>query len=82
MSHVCPAVLEIENHSLLVIATDSYDLQPVTVDSLVSTSGERYDFVVNASQTGGKRDLLRRCVLSPCSGIKLFLCFLSLLRTK
>lgn len=56
MSHVCPAQLEIENHSLLIIASDSYDLQPVTVDSLVSTSGERYDFVVNANQTGGECD--------------------------
>lgn len=63
MSHVCPAVLEIENHSLLIIASDSYDLQPVTVDSLVSTSGERYDFVVNANATGGKFSL---CLLLTC----------------
>lgn len=63
MSHICPAVLEIEKHSLLIIATDSYDLQPVPVDSLVSTSGERYDFVLNANQTGGKQDLRSRIVL-------------------
>lgn len=37
-----------------VIASDSYDLQPVTVDSLVSTSGERYDFVINANQPTGE----------------------------
>lgn len=54
MSHVCPALLEIENHSMEVIASDSYDLQPVTVDSLVSTSGERYDFVINANQPAGE----------------------------
>lgn len=53
MSHVCPAVLEVENHSLLVIASDSYDLQPVAVDSLVSSAGERYDFILNANQSGG-----------------------------
>lgn len=37
-----------------VIASDSYDLQPVTVDSLVSTAGERYDFVINANQPAGE----------------------------
>lgn len=57
MSHVCPAVLEVENHSLLMIASDSFPFQPVSVDSFVSTSGERYDFVINANQIGGKRDL-------------------------
>jgi hypothetical protein len=76
MSHICPAVLEIENHTLLVIASDSYDFQPVMVDSLVSTSGERYDFVVNANQTGGKRDLRRCFVLSPCWGICAFVAYL------
>jgi hypothetical protein len=66
MSHVCPAVLEIENHSLVVIATDSYDLQPASVDSFYSNSGERYDFVVNANQSGGKRDLRQCFVLLTC----------------
>lgn len=55
MSHVCPAQFEIQNHTLQVIASDSFDLQPVVVDSFVSTSGERYDFVINANQsTGGE----------------------------
>lgn len=47
-------ILEIEKHKLEVIASDSFDLQPVTVDSIYSNPGERYDFVVNANQTGGK----------------------------
>lgn len=50
MSHVCPVQFEIQNHTIQVIASDSFDLQPVTVDSLVSTAGERYDFVINANQ--------------------------------
>lgn len=50
-SHVCPAVLEVENHSLLVIASDSYDVEPVEVDSLFSNPGERYDFVITANQS-------------------------------
>lgn len=53
MSHVCPVLLEIQNHSMLIIASDSYDLQPIMIDSLVSTSGERYDFVINANQLEG-----------------------------
>lgn len=54
MSHVCPALLDIEKHSLQVIASDSYDLQPTSVDTLASTSGERYDFVINANQSVGE----------------------------
>jgi Multicopper oxidase len=44
----------LENHKLLIVASDSYNLQPVFVDSLVSTSGERYDFVINANQSSGE----------------------------
>lgn len=39
---------------MLIIASDSSDVQPGIVDSLVSTSGERYDFVINANQSGGE----------------------------
>lgn len=39
-----------EDHPLLVIASDSIDFKPVNVSSIVSQSGERYDFVINASQ--------------------------------
>lgn len=70
MSHVCPAQVEIENHGLLIIASDSFDLQPVSVDSFVSNSGERYDFVVNANQSGGKARFIKLfsvvLCLSPC----------------
>lgn len=54
MSHVCPALFEVQNHKLLIIASDSFDLQPVRVDSFYSGPGERYDFVIDANQTGGK----------------------------
>lgn len=33
-----------------IIATDSFDVNPVTVDTLISTGGERYDFIINANQ--------------------------------
>lgn len=50
---VCPAAFSIEKHKMTVIATDGEDVQPVTVDRIISTSGERYDFVLNANQNGG-----------------------------
>lgn len=53
MSHVCATAIEIEGHSLKVIASDSFDLQPVTVEKLISNAGERYDFVVEANQLNG-----------------------------
>lgn len=56
MSHVCPIVLEVEKHSLLIIATDSYDVQPVSVDSLITSAGERYDFVINADRGGQEKN--------------------------
>lgn len=61
MSHICPASLEIENHSLLVIASDSFDVQPAVVDAVISLPGERYDFVVHANQTEGR---LRRLLVT------------------
>jgi FtsP/CotA-like multicopper oxidase with cupredoxin domain len=49
---------------MVVIASDSFDLQPVSVDAIVSNSGERYDFVVNANQVGGKPNS-RVCQIDP-----------------
>lgn len=53
MSHVCPTTLEIEGHSLRIIGSDSFDLQPVTVEKIISNAGERYDFVVDTNQCQG-----------------------------
>jgi L-ascorbate oxidase len=47
------AVIEIENHNLTVIASDSYDVHPATVDSIVINAGERYDFVLEANKDSG-----------------------------
>ncbi|XP_013180620.1 PREDICTED: laccase-5 isoform X2 [Papilio xuthus] len=46
---VCPAQLTIEGHNLTVIATDGEPVQPVQVNTIISFSGERYDFVIEAS---------------------------------
>ncbi|XP_063700380.1 uncharacterized protein LOC134830740 [Culicoides brevitarsis] len=52
-SHVCPVQIQIQGHNLSVISTDSFDVHPENVNTLISTSGERYDFVVNADQAPG-----------------------------
>ncbi|XP_014613124.1 PREDICTED: laccase-1-like [Polistes canadensis] len=50
---VCPAEFSIQGHKLTVIASDGEDLQPVVVDKIISLTGERYDFVLNANQNSG-----------------------------
>ncbi|XP_063699608.1 uncharacterized protein LOC134830148 [Culicoides brevitarsis] len=52
-SFSCPVQVQMESHSLDIIASDSYDTQPVTVDTLIATGGERYDFIINANQDFG-----------------------------
>jgi FtsP/CotA-like multicopper oxidase with cupredoxin domain len=42
----------IDSHKLTVIATDSFLIQPVVTDYIIIHSGERYDFVVTANQSG------------------------------
>lgn len=46
--------LQIEGHKLTAIASDSYPMNRVDVDTIYTTSGERYDFVVNANQPENK----------------------------
>ncbi|KAJ8973623.1 hypothetical protein NQ317_015324 [Molorchus minor] len=50
---VCPAQLTIEGHDLILIATDGEPVHPVTVNTIISFSGERYDFVINADRNPG-----------------------------
>ncbi|KAJ4431307.1 hypothetical protein ANN_19904 [Periplaneta americana] len=46
----CPALLQVEGHRLQLIATDGNPVVPLFVDSLEIYSGERYDFVLYASE--------------------------------
>ena len=41
---------EIQGHQLTVVATDGYFIQPRTVDYIIIHSGERFDFLLNATQ--------------------------------
>ncbi|XP_055904977.1 uncharacterized protein LOC129940613 [Eupeodes corollae] len=53
ISHTVPAKLQIQAHSLKVIASDSFDVESNAYDTLVSNAGERYDFVLTANHTEG-----------------------------
>lgn len=55
MSHLCSAQFEIENHSMEIISGDAFETQPVIVDRIFSTSGQRFDFVLSANHTAGKK---------------------------
>ncbi|XP_038215385.1 laccase-2 isoform X1 [Zerene cesonia] len=50
---VCPAQVTFEGHNLTVIATDGEPVQPVQVNTIISFSGERYDFVIEANNIPG-----------------------------
>ncbi|KZC07550.1 Laccase-5, partial [Dufourea novaeangliae] len=52
-STTCAGEFSIEGHNLTVIATDGQPIKPVVVESIISFSGERYDFVVNTNQKPG-----------------------------
>ncbi|XP_035911110.1 laccase-2-like [Anopheles stephensi] len=69
-SHVCPLQLQIEDHFMEIIASDSFHLQPRKVDTLITTSGERYDFVLEAN---GPKDTywVRLRALGPCADLEL-----------
>ncbi|XP_070065997.1 uncharacterized protein stw isoform X3 [Drosophila virilis] len=50
---VCPAQVTIEGHGMTVIATDGESVHPVNVNTIISFSGERYDFIITADQPVG-----------------------------
>jgi len=50
-------LLKIERHRLEIIASDSFRTEPLMIDTLISTAGERYDFIVHANQLSGKKQL-------------------------
>ncbi|XP_021918366.1 oxidoreductase OpS5-like [Zootermopsis nevadensis] len=47
----CPVQLSVQNHSLLVIASDGASFTPVPANSIMLNGGERYDFILEANQT-------------------------------
>nr|XP_034182757.1 laccase-1-like [Osmia lignaria] len=47
---VCLAELTIEGHDMLIIAQDGANVKPKTVNSIISSAGERVDFILNANR--------------------------------
>ncbi|XP_064606091.1 uncharacterized protein LOC135470972 [Liolophura sinensis] len=48
-----PFRISVDNHLITVVASDGYDLEPMTVESFVINPGERFDFILNATQPVG-----------------------------
>jgi Multicopper oxidase len=66
-SFSCGLQLQIEKHRMIVIATDSYQHQSRIVDTLLSTAGERFDFVLAAHEEVGTYWIRLRAT-GPCDG--------------
>lgn len=49
----CPIQLSIDNHDLLIIASEVGTFEPIYVSSYFINAGERYDFVLNADKKPG-----------------------------
>ena len=49
----CPLQVSVDDHNLLVIASDGSPFEPIEVKSVIIFAGERYDFVINANKTVG-----------------------------
>ena len=47
---IVPLRVSVDNHSLSIVATDGYDVEPVAVESVIINPGERYDFILTADQ--------------------------------
>ena len=49
----------IDNHRLFLVAMDGYLIEPVGIDYIIIHTGERYDFVIDTSQTQQTNFLMR-----------------------
>lgn len=49
-SNVCQFIIKIENHNFTVISVDGASIEPVTVNTLHFTSGERFDLIVETDK--------------------------------
>ncbi|KAH8334541.1 hypothetical protein KR059_011251, partial [Drosophila kikkawai] len=49
----CPIVVSVDGHNLTAINSDGFDIEAMEVGSIVTYSGERFDFVLNANMEVG-----------------------------
>ena len=66
---LCPIVMSVDEHSLLMVASDGTPFRPIKVRSFVIHPGERYDFVLKANRKPSAY-LLRAAGLLDCSNLK------------
>ncbi|CAH1252822.1 Hypp1020 [Branchiostoma lanceolatum] len=63
--------VSIDQHALRVLASDGHDINPLTVDAIIVSPGERYDFEVDASASPGlywvRAETLREGTCVTCS---------------
>ena len=50
---IYPLRVSIDNHLITMVGSDGYDFEQVVVESFIINPGERYDFIVEATQTVG-----------------------------
>jgi Multicopper oxidase len=63
--NVCPFLLQVEKHDMQIIASELSYVEPLNIDSLFSTTGERFDFVIDANRDHGDY-WIRIKTLKPC----------------
>ncbi|XP_071848940.1 uncharacterized protein [Apostichopus japonicus] len=66
----CQMQLSIDNHTLLAINMDSYPIDPVPFDALISNAGERFDFILHANQSIGNYWLRLKGVSKNCKTLQ------------
>ena len=50
---IVPLRVSVDDHKLVVVATDGYDVEPMEMESIIINPGERYDFELLADQPVG-----------------------------
>lgn len=53
---VCPLQISVDDHTMLVIASDGQPIEPIETESLNIVNGERYDFVLHANKINASRN--------------------------
>lgn len=67
---VCPFELKIQKHRMQLISTEIRPIKPVFFDTAFSTSGERFDFVLDANQNPDNYWIRIRAV-GPCEYLQI-----------
>ncbi|XP_046745052.1 laccase-3-like [Diprion similis] len=64
---VCPSEFSIEGHDFELIAADGADIVPATVNSILTTAGERYDLVIKTHDSVESSWWIRARAIGDCT---------------